>query len=157
MGSFSWNRADNLGKVKNIYYGCAYKMLIPEKFGGGFIRDHYRDYGYIGEPNEKQSKDFLGKYDIYELLAFWNCDKIVDGKTVKEQLLYDGEFPKMKECDEYTNHNRLLGIKIACYDEDMSNLEYPLKLVSVAYKGTYEDCDEISFSDPEQGFYAVYR
>ena len=33
----------------------------------------------------------------------------------------------------------------------MDKLKYPLKLVSVRYKGTYEDCEGCSYDDPNQG------
>lgn len=142
MGSFSWLKADNLTKVANVSYGKPFKFLIPKEFGGGFIKDTYQDYGYLG-----QKEDGSPKYDMYELLAFWNHELIVDGK-----LKYDGEFPEMKEIDEYTDKNRNLGIGIGCYDEDIDKLKYPLKLVSASYNGTYEDLKTYSYGDPEQGF-----
>jgi len=52
--------------------------------------------------------------------------------------------------------NRCKGISIGCSDEDVDKLKYPLKLVSVSYDGTYEDCEMKSYSDPEQGFYPTY-
>jgi len=84
----------------------------------------------------------------YELLAFWNK---VDG------LKYDGEFPVMKEIDEFTDHNRCLGIDIGCYDEDIVKLKYPLKLVSPSFKGTYEDLSKPSLGDRDQGFFPRKR
>ena len=45
MGSFSWLKADKLGKVANIVEGAPFKFLIPAEFGGGFVKDHYQDYG----------------------------------------------------------------------------------------------------------------
>ena len=42
--------------------------------------------------------------------------------------------------------------RIRCNDK----LKYPLKLVSVSYKGTYEDCDGVSYGDPNQGFFRTY-
>lgn len=146
MGSFSWLKADNLTNVGNIAYGKPFKFLIPKEFGGGFIKDYYQDYGYLGKKENGSPK-----YDMYEILAFWNADKI-DGK-----LRYNGEFPKMKEIDCYTDNNRSLGIDIGCYDCDIDKLKYPLKLVSVSYKGTYEDLDTYSYGDPNQGFYPVRR
>lgn len=73
MGSFSWNRADKLGKYENIYGGCAFKSLIPKEFGGGFIRDHYQDYGDLGPHADEHS---CAKYDIHEILAFWNHEAV---------------------------------------------------------------------------------
>lgn len=242
MGSFSWNRADNVkkGEAENIYGGCKFKFLIPKEFGGGFIVDTYQDYGYLGS----RSKDDP-KYDMYELLAFWNAEKVVPmstsstviykrfevGETVTlrardEQLedvfvlggqhfviskvlfsskkSYDGrvfllegvdglaftiddferetrympnpvaglkfegdEMPRMPERGIHTSHNRSLGIHL-CYPHDGNNtrdghiacvdgLKYPLKLVSVDFEGTYEDCPNPSYSDPDQGFHPRRR
>lgn len=72
MGSFSWDRADKLGKYENIYGGCAFKFLIPKEFGG-FIRDHYQDYGDLGPHADEHS---CAKYDIHEILAFWNHEAV---------------------------------------------------------------------------------
>ena len=146
MGSFSWLKADNLTKVKNIVSESSFKFLIPKEFGGGFIKDIYQDYGKLG-----QKIDGSPKYDMYELLAFWNCD-IIEGK-----LKYDGEYPKLKEIDCYTSENRSLGIDIGCYDKEIDKLKYPLKLVSPSYNGTYEDLETYSYGDPDQGFYDTYR
>jgi hypothetical protein len=146
MGSFSWLNADKLTKVANIAYGKPFKFLIPIEFGGGFIKDVYQDYGNLGHREDEQPK-----YDMYEILAFWNHEQ------VKGELSYEGEFPKMKEGDGYTSKNRILGIEIGCYDKDIDKLKYPLKLVSVSYKGTYEDLETCSYGDPDQGFYVTYR
>jgi len=121
MGSFSWLKADNLTKVVNVAYGKSFKFLIPKDFGGGFIKDTYQDYGYLGLKENGEPK-----YDMHELLAFWNKDLIQN-----KELKYDGEFPLMKEIDKYTNDNRILGIEIGCYDIQIDKLKYPLKLVSV--------------------------
>ena len=150
MGSFSWLKADNLTKIANVLYKAPFKLLIPKEFGGGYIKDHYQDYGYLGK-----KEDGTPKYDMYELLAFWNHE------TVEEygyELQYDEEkIPMMKEIDQYTNHNRMAGINIGCYDKDIDKLKYPLKLVSCSYKGSYEDLDTPSYSDPYQGFNPIYR
>lgn len=143
MGSFSWNKADKLTAIENVYYGSTFKFLIPKEFGGGFIKDVYQDYGYLGTKEDGEPK-----YDMYELQAFWNN---------AEGLKYDGEFPLMKEIDQYTYHNRCLGVDIGCYDEEILQLKYPLKLVSASFKGTYEDLDTPSLGDPDQGFFPRKR
>jgi len=143
MGSFSWNKADKLTAIENVACGASFKFLIPKEFGGGFIKDNYQDYGYLGEKEDGEPK-----YDMYEILAFWN--KAGD-------LKYDGEFPLMKEIDKYTNHNRGLGIDIGCYDKDILKLKYPLKLVSASFDGTYEDLETCSLGDPDQGFFSRKR
>ena len=143
MGSFSWNKADDLTNIENVAYGTSFKFLIPQEFGGGFIKDKYQDYGYLGKKENGEPK-----YDMYELQAFWNK---------AEGLEYKGEYPLMKEIDEYTRKNRSKGIDIGCYDDQIASLKYPLKLVSASFKGTYEDLDNPSFGDPDQGFYSRKR
>lgn len=143
MGSFSWNKADTLTYIENIAGGSSFKFLIPKEFGGGFIKDKYQDYGYLGTKEDGEPK-----YDMYELLAFWN-----EAKGLK----YEGEFPLMKEIDEFTDNNRGKGIDIGCYDEDILKLKYPLKLVSPSFNGTYEDLETCSLGDPDQGFFSRKR
>ena len=150
MGSFSWLKADNLTKIANVQYGAPFKFLIPEEFGGGYIKDYYQDYGYLGT-----KEDGTPKYDMYELLALWNHE-IAEERGY--ELQYDGEkMPMMKEIDQYTFYNRNVGINIGCYDKQIDRLKYPLKLVSCSYKGSYEDLDTPSYSDPNQGFGPIYR
>ena len=143
MGSFSWNKADKLTAVENVVCGKSFKFLIPKEFGGGFIKDKYQDYGYLSTKENGEPK-----YDMYELLAFWNK---------AEGLKYEGKYPLMKEIDDYTDDNRGLGIAIGCYDTQILKLKYPLKLVSVSFDGAYEDLDTCSFSDPDQGFFSRKR
>lgn len=148
MGSFSWLRADVTTNKANIAYGDKFACLIPKEFGGGYITDQYQDYGYLGTNEDKTPK-----YDMYELLAFWNKEQI---PKISSELKYTGDFPLMKEIDEYTDHNRSIGIDIGCYDKDIARLKYPLKLVSISYakNHTYEECPYISFKDTEQGAYS---
>jgi len=143
MGSFSWNKADKLTAIENVACGSSFKFLIPKEFGGGFIKDKYQDYGCLAKKENGEPK-----YDMYELLAFWNK---ADG------LNYDGEYPLMKEIDKYTNKNRNKGINIGCYDKDILKLKYPLKLVSASFDGTYEDLETCSLGDPDQGFFSRKR
>lgn len=150
MGSFSWLKADNLTKVANIVPGSIFKLLIPKEYGGGFIKAIYQDYGRITLASD--GVNGIEKYDMYELLAFWNSHLFKNG-----ELHYDGVFTYMKEIDKYTGHNRCQGISIGCYDKDIITLKYPLKLVSCSFKGTYEDLDRPSFGDPVQGFNPLSR
>lgn len=152
MGSFSWLKADNLTNVANIVEGKPFKFLIPKEFGGGFIKDVYQDYGYLGTKEDGSSK-----YDMYEVLAFWNKERFEKEDNMYGTLKYDGEFPLMKEIDKYTDDNRSLGIDIGCYDKQIDKLKYPLKLVSASYNGTYEDLETRSYGDPNQGWSALYR
>lgn len=154
MGSFSWLKADDLTNIENIALGMPFKFLIPKEFGGGFIKDKYQNYGDFGT-----KPDGTPKYDMYELLAFWNKDFIIpsEGIAVSEKLKYNGDMPLMKEIDEFTDYNRNIGIDIGCYDEQIDKLKYPLKLVSVSFRGSYEDLDKPSYGDPDQGHRATKR
>ena len=143
MGSFSWNKADKLTNTENVAYDSRFKFLIPKEFGGGFIEDYYQDYGYLGTKDDGEPK-----YDMYELLAFWNK---------AEGLKFNGEYPRMKQIDEHTDSNRNKGIAIGCYDKDILKLKYPLKLVSASFNGTYEDLKSCSLGDPDQGFFPRRR
>ena len=148
MGSFSWLRADKTTNRSNLTEGDKYKILIPQEFGGGFIEDIYYDYGYVFKYDDTKENA-----DLYGILAYWNkCDGMIyDGEeypsTIKDIL------ERGKTC---LQKNRCNGIQIGCYDEDIDNLKYPLKLVSASYEGTYEECDGRSYGDPNQGFFATY-
>ena len=91
MGSFSWMKADTFTNTANILEGAAFKFLIPKEYGGGFIKDHYQDYGYLGHDNEQH------EYDMYELLAFWNQNALYKSGRVKDYLQFNGDFQKMKK------------------------------------------------------------
>lgn len=169
MGSFSWLRADEARNsddlYRNIYGGCPFKCLIPKEFGGGAIEDSgYQDYGYLGYKENGNEK-----YDMYELLAIWNADsevehydsetRQVERGTIRYfcQKLFGIDVSKcpLKEIDGNTGKIRLWGIHIACYDKQIDKIKYPLKLVHIDYEGTYEDCENRSYGDPQQGFYPV--
>lgn len=148
MGSFSWLRADKTTKRSNLVDGDKYKILIPAEFGGGYIIDTYYDYGYLFEYDRSKPNA-----DLYGILAYWNkC----------EGMQFDGtEYPStMQEILERGNtclqDNRSKGIYIGCRKEDIDKLKYPLKLVSVSFKGTYEECEGKSYTDPNQGFFKTY-
>ena len=131
MGCFSWLRADKTTRQINFVAGDTIKMLIPKEFGGGYFKGKYDGYGRITDKNGESC-------DIYEVVAFWNIDSL---KT--------DSFPKISK---FTDDNRSIGIRIACYDHQQEELEFPIKLVSASYKGTYEDCKDFSENDPSQGF-----
>ena len=150
MGSFTWLRADkNISEngQANICYGERIKILVPNKFGGGYIEGEYLDYGLVEEGDGNQ-------YDLYELVAIWNSKEIrnkltefgyqnTNLKAVGEEGTIDSKI---------TNIIRSYGIKIACYDEDHAKIKFPLKLVDERTKTTYEDCEYFSIGDPKQGF-----
>ena len=142
MGSFSWNRADDLTNIENVAANTTFKFLIPAEFGGGFIKEKYQDYGFLGRKSDNSHK-----YDMYELLAQWNAPDLVIGCI----------HGTLKEVDENTEHNRGIGIDIGCYDDQIDKLKYPLKLVSPRYTLSYEDCKKPSYGDRDQGFFSRKR
>ena len=148
MGSFSWIRADKATRRKNLVDGDVYKILIPQEFGGGYIKDIYYDYGLVFEYDDTRENA-----DLYGILAYWNkC----------EGMIFDGdEYPStmqdiLERGHTRNQNNRCKGIDIGCYDVQVDKLKYPLKLVSASYKGTYEECERRSYSDPNQGLCKTY-
>ena len=148
MGSFSFLRVDNLNKSVNIVENQSFKCLIPKEFGGGFIKDHYQDYGdlYI---------DGVNVYDMYELLAQWNQDIIREHFDPNHKLMINPTKTTLKKVDRYTDQNRSLGIDF--YHQQKVPVDYPLKLVAARCKDTYEDIEIPSLSDPNQGFCSLDR
>jgi len=147
MGAFSWLRAERTTQRKNIAVGDIYKILIPQEFGGGFIRDEYCGSGIVF------GDDWDHMADLYGILAYWNkCPG----------MIYDGaEYPStiqdiLIRGNTCLQENRNKGIEIGCYDEDIAKLKFPLKLVSASYQGSYEECTGRSYGDPEQGCRKTY-
>lgn len=165
MGEFSWTKADiHHTKLANVVYETPFKFLIPAAYGGGHIKSHYEGHGILHNGMNAT------EYDMFELLAFWNADMPLDDRlvhkaslmgvlpaepaavaTIRDLLRHNGEFTGMKQKDEYTMHNRRVGILIGTYDDDVDALQYPLKLVSASCITTYEDCPARSYMDPNQG------
>ena len=143
MESISFIKADGTTQVANLLKNMPFKLLVPKEYGGGFIKDIYDGSGQIG-------KDDAGfpKYDIFEILAFWNHEMNED---IDFGLKWRGDFPNVKEVDDFTFENRQYGIDIGLYNKDIRKLKYPLKFVAASYKGTYEDCDGRSYLDPTGG------
>lgn len=148
MGSFSWTKADRETLVANIIHKAPYKFLVPIGFGESF-KDKYYDYGKLLKSTEYP----FGKYDAYELLAFWNKDMLYKEGKVLDYLKFDDNTDmNMPVYSKYTNENRNIGIDIGCYRKEIDLLQYPLKFVSASYDGTYETCEGKSYGDPNQGF-----
>ena len=106
MGSFSWLRADKTTKRNNLVDGDVYKILIPQEFGGGYIKDTYFDYGQVFEYDDTKENA-----DLYGILAYWNkC----------EGMIFDGdEYPSTMQDILERGHtcyqeNRCKGINIGC-------------------------------------------
>lgn len=160
MGLLSWTRAENTTKRANIINGDKYKLLVPSKFGGGYISDIYHDDGYIlrwGLDKSCKYVDSSGMIydgalfvpaDLYGILAYWNsCDNMrFDSTQYPEDML-----TILKHGLTTMDQNRYNGIKLGIRDEFVDKLLFPLKLVSVSYRGTYESCKGRSYCDPNQG------
>ena len=159
MGSFSWLKAETSCKTQNVIYGKPFKFLIPEEYGGGYIKDYYRDYGNLsGVIRDGVNQDNKSQnYDMYEVLAFWNADKSYKDGIVRDYLKWNGDFSYMKTVDEFTDENRSIGIDIGCYDDQILELKYPLKLTSPRWNKTYEETPYPSFGDPNQGWFSYSR
>lgn len=150
MGSFSWMRADMTTQRANLTMGDSYKILVPQEFGGGYIKDRYWDYGYVNKDGNavyvdgnSKKRTISGEHDLYGILAMWNnhsesMDFILNYIDTNDQRL------------------REEGIEIGCYAKDINNSRFPLKLVSASCNLSYEDCYMVSYSDPEQGFTKEY-
>lgn len=158
MGQFSWldcvsGKQIVDDKVKDVY------VLIPKEFGGGHIVEHcYDGYGHFG------------RHDIFDLVADWNrkdlskksdfilpytdlklCDKkwyefYADLNLTREEVV---EKVKEKIGNDFFEW-RIIGIDLACYDEDNEALPFSIKI-------TYDEhaCYELclpSKSDPNQGW-----
>ena len=151
-------------KRANLTDGDVYKILVPKEFGGGYIRDTYTDYGIVfpEDYNDSYYEDGSGQRypasefpenDLYGILAYWNgCEEMQPKTDVSPQTMLD----ILLDGNTRLQENRCKGIDIGCYDNQIDILKYPLKLVSISYKGTYEDCPGRSYGDPEQGFYETY-
>lgn len=165
MGSFSWLRADHCTKRANLTNGDVYKILVPKEFGGGYIKDYYYDYGYINHsgkaiyvaPNGKRTEKLPRNCDLYGLLAYWNKSSLsVENKKKLNKLKNKHILTILRDGNTYSDDIRDAGLSIGCYDEQISKLCYPLKLVSLKCKDTYETCNEVSYEDPDKGFIPTY-
>lgn len=89
----------------------------------------------INESRHKQYEIALNRYNLERQRLRDFCSGISDAK-MKEKY---GE-----------KYKRLIGINIACYDEDNVRLRYPIKITH-SEKSVYEYCAP-SMSDPYQGW-----
>lgn len=144
FGEFSLIKADRNGKYANIGKNETVKMLIPQKFGGGFIKGKFDGTGLITENGIN--------YSIYELAGIWNSKEMFE--LVKE-MGYDN--PARKNYvdspvnDKITERIQNVGIMYTIYDENHVRAEYPIKIVSEDCDMTYEECAGISLYDKNVG------
>lgn len=149
MGQFSWLYSDTERQMLDGVTHNSY-LLVPPPFQS--------EYGkYITEPCYEGYGEFDG-FDVYELVAEWNKDYFTEEffnslktSTHKDIIatalkLKSGDI-KLSELDIQTR--RLIGISIACYDEDNERLTWPIKITErpMEYQSALP-----SKSDPNQGW-----
>lgn len=125
---------------------------------------HFPAREFINTPDDNKADDNTQAYcDLYGILAWWNDAKATDKETNEKKDLeyYGNEKPTdmysiLKNGLTWLQDNRCAGISIGCYEDQIDKLKYPLKLVSMSYKGTYEECKGKSYSDCNQGFEKGY-
>jgi len=76
----------------------------------------------------------FGGRDIYQLVAEWNCPE---------------------ECDGDVEHDRCVGIRIACDDADNARLKFPIKIAENA-DSKYDNMPP-SKGCPHQGYFYDYE
>ena len=164
MGQFSWLDCRTGEQVLDDVERDVY-VLVPKEFGGGHIKETcYDGYGNFGG------------HDIYDLVAEWNKDYLSEEYLEKPTLdMYGGDekyyqaalrrnqiaVNKIEDFKAGMNDaymtmvygdywKRMIGIDIACYDEQNASLKYPIKITH-DQNAVYEEC-EPSLSDPNQGW-----
>lgn len=120
MGFFSWKTSDTKKSIPNIYSG---KEPVPV-----YVLSPFGEKYNIYE-DEYQGYGVFNGVDIYALVAKWN-----------EPLSCIGD----------VEHDRLIGINLACSNEKNSKLKYPIKIVEklVDYENALP-----SESCPYQGYF----
>ena len=141
MGSFSWQYASEKSETINFCPGDEVKVLIPEHF-----------------VLTKDGKE----YDLYDLVAIFNAEDLEENELNNKikQLHKEKKLPTVEEVVELFGNDsslRSVGINIGCYDEQLDSLKYPFKIVPISEDVKYEDCNFISYGDPNQGFEYDYR
>lgn len=130
MGFFSWKTSDTNKSISNIHSirgALPVYVLVPKEF--------QKEYGRYIEEKSYDGYGVFGNEDIYSLIAKWN---------VPEECKKDGKLLDNEEL-------RMIGINIACYDEENAKLKYPIKIVENKDL-KYEEVAP-SKNDPEQGFF----
>ena len=143
MASFSYiysdYDADPNGKA-SITENDTVKILIPQKFGGGFIKGKYVDYGRF----ELESGKLLS--DCY-IGALWNNKDFPE--ILKEKFGIENVFEGL---DNEEQLKEIWGDGIDNVgDVDGTIAEFPVKIIKETSDMKYEECRFHIISDPEQG------
>jgi len=147
MGQWSYIYSDTNRAMLDDVYHDSYLLVPPEfkgKYGDYIHEGCYDGYGHFG------------RYDVYELIAEWNrpfIPKIVN--MIKSGEWHNCNADTDELMDYYygrpiTHELRILGISIACYDDDNARLKYPIKIVEDSTL-KYENVNPTK-SDPNQGW-----
>ena len=143
MASFSYiysdYDADPNGKAA-ITENDTVKILIPEKFGGGFIKAKYVDYGRFElESGKLLSCCYIG--------ALWNNKDFPE--ILKEKFGIENVFEGL---DNEEQLKEIWGDGIDYVgDVDGAIAEFPVKIIKEANDIKYEECGFHIIGDPEQG------
>ena len=143
MASFSYiysdYDADPNGKAA-ITENDTVKILVPQKFGGGFIKGKYVDYGRF----ELESGKLLS--DCY-IGALWNNKDFP--QILKEKFGIKNAFEGLDN-EEQLKEIWSDGIDYVG-DVDGAIAEFPIKIIKETSDMKYEKCRFHIISDPEQG------
>ena len=143
MASFSYiysdYDADPNGKAA-ITENDTVKILIPQKFGGGFIKGKYVDYGRFElESGKLLSVSYIG--------ALWNNKDFPE--ILKEKF---GVKDVLSGLDSEEQLKEIWGDGIDYVgDVDGAIAEFPIKIIKETSDMKYEECRFHIISDPEQG------
>lgn len=143
MASFSYiysdYDADPNGKAA-ITENDTVKILIPQKFGGGFIKGKYVDYGRF----ELESGKLL---NCCYIGALWNNKDFPE--ILKEKFGIENVFEGL---DNEEQLKEIWGDGIDYVgDVDGAIAEFPVKIIKEANDIKYEECRFHIIGDPEQG------
>lgn len=143
MASFSYiysdYDADPNGKA-SITENDKVKILVPQKFGGGFIKGKYVDYGRFElESGKLLSVSYIG--------ALWNNKDFPE--ILKEKF---GVKDVLSGLDSEEQLKEIWGDGIDYVgDVDGAIAEFSIKIIKETSDMTYEECRFHIISDPEQG------
>ena len=148
MGMFSFIYCDitdkNYQGGLNIVEGDMVRIIAPNN---EHVVGQYDGYGCVYTEN--------GHYDLHELLALWNRGVLHQSYA---ELLHS-YFIESGELADQHEELRHIGIDIECnhqlYGKDKKFCEFPLKLIRDLERNKnlkYNDIQNISISDPVQGF-----
>ena len=144
FGEFSLIKADRDARYANIEKGQVIKFLIPKEFGGGYIRGKFDGTGLIRENGVD--------YSIYELAGIWNSREIY---KLVEEMGYENPARKpyvdTPQNDKVTERIQNVGLMHTANEIEHVRAEFPVKIVTMDRRLTYEECQNISLYDRNKG------